>query len=262
MSSNKGTSSMAPRSERLTSNKGFRGACSHGFLIVVCVMLAVSMVLLAVMRYDKSSKALSKYKGPSLEVYGAQYDELETYEELHDRRLMGLYPQEFRFWLNKERIDDDGNSKVENTFSYRFLGDDNNGRSTSSYLNASVKIALTGTRGDAVDYRITPKSSREAKKWNASITIPKQRDLEHPVGTWYLMATSPQQEWAHTTWLTVREDGTGEFGSIDKNAASATAAERAEATHPCTVTCGKVSNGYWLVARYEGGTYVLTATER
>ena len=233
---------------------------SRRFLIAVLAVLAVSMMLLAIMRFNTSTKALSTYDGPCLMVHGAQYDEIESYEELHDLQVMGLYPQEFRLGLNDESVNEDG-KKVGDTLSYRFLGRNNDEHLTTAYFDARVKIVLTGLRGEATDYRITPKSSRESKVWNAYATIPRQRNLDNPVGTWRLIVESPKQSWKHTTWLTVHGDGTGEFGSIDKNANVATASELAKASHPCTVTCEKVSNGTRLVARYEGGTYVLTVTE-
>ena len=255
-----GVSNVVQWSKGFVSSDGEpREVGSHRFLIVVFAVLAVSMMLLAIMRFNTSTKALSKYEGPCLVVHGAQYDELESYEELHDLQVMGLYPQEFRLGLNDESVNEDG-KKTGDTFSYRFLGRNNDEHFTTAYFDTRVKIVLTGSRGDAIDYRIYPKGSRESKVWNAYATIPRQRNLDNPVGTWRLIVESPKQSWKHTTWLTVRGDGTGEFGSIDKNANVATTSELAKASHPCTVTCEKVPNGIRLVARYEGGMYVLTVT--
>lgn len=221
------------------------------------VALAVSMALLAIVRLDKSTDGLSSYEGPYLQVHGTQYDELESYEQMHDQQVMGLYPQEFRLGLNDMSMDDDGNT-IGNSFTYRFAGEDGGEHFAAAYLESPVEIVLVGSRGDAIDYRISPKP---AKKWSVAATIPKRRDLKNPVGTWSLSVESSSQSWAHTTWLTIREDGTGEFGSIDKGVNSATTAELAKATRPCTVTYEQIPNGTKIVAHYEGGTYVLTVTE-
>ena len=249
-------------SERFASKGGdSQGAGSRRFAIAVFAALAVASILLVVMRLDKSTNNLKTYSGPCLEVHGAQYDDLESYEELHDQQVMGLYPQEFRLRLNWNAVDADGNEVNKNNLFYRFVGEDNNGHFAAADLDSPVKITLTGSRGNEVDYKITSTDGNQSKVWNASAVMPKQCDLENPVGTWRLVVAAPKQAWAHTTWLTVREDGTGEFGSIDKNVHSAKAAELAKATHPCTVTYEKVPNGVKLVARYEGGVYVLTMTE-
>ena len=245
--------------ERPASSDGESRVGSHGFLIAVSVALAASVLLIAVMRADKSTSALASYKGPHLVVHGVQYDEPDSSGEPQGGQTAGRCQHEFLLGLNDGGLGADG-KKVGDTFSYRFSGKDKEKHPVTADIESPVKIGLSGSRGDSVDYRITSKDSKEAKAWNALVTAPRQRDPENPVGTWRLVVESPKQSWAHMTWLTVRGDGTGEFGSIDKSASTATAAELAKATRPCTVTREEVDGGVKLVARYEGGTYVLTVT--
>ena len=245
--------------KRPASNGGESHVRSHWLLIAVTAALAVSMLLIGIMRMDKSTSGLARYKGPYLVVHGVQCYESDSLGAPQDGQTTGQYQNEFLLGLNNDGLGADG-KKIGNTFSYRFSGWDTEKQPVAASLDSTVRYGLSGSRGDAVDYRITSKNSKEAKDWNALVTLPRQRDLENPVGTWRLVVESSKQSWTHTTWLTVRGDGTGEFGSIDKNVYSATAAQLAKATHPCTVTREEVDGGARLVARYEGGTYVLTVT--
>ena len=231
------------------------------FMIAVCAALLVSGALLAVMRMDKTAESLSIYRGPLLEVHGVQHDEVESYQETRDNEIMGTYPHEFRIGLNGGNEDPEG-EVIYDTLTYRFSGENDAEHPYAAYFRSQVNIKLVGLKGNETEYRIDPATPEESGAWTANLKIPKDRNLENPVGTWRLMVSSSSGKWRHTTWLTVRGDGTGEYGSLDKDSESATASELAEATHPCTITHEKTPWGARLVASYEGGTYVMTVAER
>lgn len=231
------------------------------FVLAVLAVLLVSIAMLVAMRMDKSADSLAFYRGPFLEVHGVQYEDAGSYEELHDNELLGTYPNEFRLGLNGGNANPEG-EVIGDTLTYRLMGHNDAERPYATYFRSQATIILTGTRGSSVEYRIEPAVPEEKGAWVASVTAPKDRNLENPVGTWRLMVSSSSGKWKHTTWLTIRGDGTGEFGSLDKDFEAATAAELAKATHPCTVTCEKTPWGARAIATYDGGTYVMTVAER
>ncbi len=237
------------------------GTQSGGFDPFMLVALLVGIVLMVPLFLDKSIETHAAYRGPFLEVCGTQYDELDSYEELHDRQLLGTYPLEFRIGLNGGNKGPN-NQVVPDTLTYRFAGKNESGRPYAAYFRSRSTITLTGMRGNELEYRIVSAMPGEKGAWTAYASIPKDPNLENPVGTWRLRVISSAAKWKHSTWLTIHGDGTGEFGSLDKDSEVANEAELAAATHPCTVTCEKTPWGARVVAKYEGGMYVLTVAER
>lgn len=245
--------------KRLSLGSGGSGV--SGFDPFMLVALAVSVALLVILGLDKSADTYTSYRGPFLEVWGTQYDELGSYEELHDSQLLGTYPHEFRFGLAGGNADAAGNA-VPDTFAYRFFGKNDAARPYAASFRSQATITLSGMYGNELEYRIEPSVPEEKGVWTAYANIPKGVNLDNPVGTWRLRVMSTTGKWKHTTWLTIRGDGTGEFGSLDNDSEKANESELAAATRPCTVTCERTAWGARAVASYEGGTYVLTIAER